>query len=57
MVFWPTVEMINAFWCLQQALTEAPVLIHFDPKKRICLVTDSSGFAIAGIISQLADSD
>ncbi len=56
-VFRPTPEMIDAFHRLQQAFTKAPVLIHFDPEKPIRLDTDSSGFAIAGIISQLAGSD
>jgi hypothetical protein len=56
-VFRPTPKMVNVFRRLQQAFIEAPVLIHFDPNKPICLETDSSGFAIAGIISQLVDSD
>ncbi len=56
-VFWSTPEMMNALQRLQQAFTEAPVLIHFDPNKPIPVETDSSGFAIAGIILQLADSD
>jgi RNase H-like domain found in reverse transcriptase len=31
------------------------VLQHFDPEKQIRLKTDASGFAIAGILSQLGD--
>ncbi len=48
-------EMECAFRRLQQAFTTAPVLVHFDPDKLIRLETDLSGFAIAGILSQLAN--
>jgi hypothetical protein len=56
MVFWLTPEMIEAFCHLQEAFTEAPFLIYFDPDKQISLEKDLSGFTIAGIISQLVDS-
>ncbi len=52
--FEPTTEMQEAFWCLQSEFTKAPVLPYFDYEKPICLETDASGFAIAGIILQLA---
>jgi hypothetical protein len=47
--------MERAFWRLQQAFTTAPVLVHFDPNEPFWLETDSSGFAIAGILSQPVD--
>jgi hypothetical protein len=50
--FEPTPEMKKAFWCLQSEFTKALVLAHFDYKRSIRLKTDTSGFAIAGIISQ-----
>ncbi len=40
-----------AFQRLQQALTTAPLLVHFDLHKHIWLETDSSSFAIAEILS------
>ncbi len=51
LVFRRTPKMINASQCLQPAVTEAPILIKFDPNKPICLETDSSRFDVAGIIS------
>ncbi len=54
--FQPTPEMVEAFRRLQQAFTKAPVLINCDPNKPICLETDLSGFAIAGIILQMANN-
>jgi hypothetical protein len=41
-----------AFRKLKRAFTEAPILQHFDPRKPIILQTDTSGFAIAGILYQ-----
>jgi hypothetical protein len=52
--FGPTTEMQEAFRRLQSEFTKAPVLAHCDYEKPIRLETDASGFAIAGIISQLA---
>ncbi len=50
-----TPEMESAFHRLQEAFTTTPVLVHFDLDKPIWLETDSSGFAIAGILSQPVD--
>jgi hypothetical protein len=41
-----------AFWKLKKAFTEAPIHQHFDPTKPINLQTDTSGFAIAGILNR-----
>jgi hypothetical protein len=41
-----------AFRKLKKAITDAPILQHFDPQKPIILQTDASGFAIAGILNQ-----
>ena len=43
----------NAFERLKSLFTNAPVLRHFDPELPITLFTDSSGFALSGIICQL----
>jgi hypothetical protein len=43
----------DAFDRLKSLFTSAPVLRHFDPELPISLYTDSSGFALSGIISQL----
>jgi len=40
-----------AFRKLKKAFTDAPILQHFDPQKPIILQTDTSGFAIAGILN------
>jgi hypothetical protein len=53
--FLPTPAMKRSFTELHDAFTNAPVLAHFDPAKSICLETNASGFAIAGIISQQQD--
>lgn len=50
-------EAREAIGKLKKAFTKAPLLQHFDPKLRIRLETDASGFAISGIISQLQDDD
>ena len=50
-----TTEGRQAFEQLKLAFTTAPVLRHFDPNKPIRLVTDASGFAIAGILYQPSD--
>ncbi len=49
--FTPEAEL--AFTRLRQAFTEAPILHHFDPKRRIRMETDASGYAIGGVPSQL----
>jgi hypothetical protein len=41
-----------AFRKIKKAVTEAPILQHFDPTKMIILPTDASHFAIAGILNQ-----
>jgi hypothetical protein len=56
-VFRLTSEMLSAFKQLQEAFTKVPVLIHFDSSKPIRLETDSSGFAISGIISQQSEAN
>jgi hypothetical protein len=50
--FVPTRAMKQSYAELRDAFTRAPVLAHFDPARPICLETDASGFAIAGIILQ-----
>ncbi len=47
--------MIQSFADLCNAFTKALVLAHFDPAGPICLKTDASSFAIAGIFSQQQD--
>jgi hypothetical protein len=46
-------EASRAFQKLKKAFTEAPILAHFLPGRRIMLETDASVFAIGGILSQL----
>ena len=48
-----TKEAAEAFDKLKTAFTTAPILRHFDPALRILVETDASGFAVAGMISQL----
>ena len=43
-----------AFNRLQLAFTKAPILWHFDPECHIRIKTDASGYAIGGVLSQLA---
>ena len=44
----------EAFNRLRLAFTEAPILRHFDPECHIRIETDASGYAIGGVLSQLA---
>ena len=44
----------EAFNHLRLAFTEAPILWHFDPECHIWIETDVSGYAIGGVLSQLA---
>jgi hypothetical protein len=53
-LFKPTLELQEAFWRLQSKFTKMPVLAHFNYKKSIHLVTNTSAFAIAGITLQPA---
>ena len=39
---------------LQLAFTKAPILWHFEPKCHIWIETDTFGYAIGGVLSQLA---
>ena len=41
----------TVFRVLKEVFTEAPVLLHFNSKKPIHLETDSSRFALVGIMS------
>ena len=49
-----TPEARSAFNRLRLAFTEAPILRHFDPECHIQIETDASGYAIGGVLSQLA---
>ena len=49
-----TPEARSAFNRLRLAFTEAPILRHFDPECHIWIETDALGYAIGGVLSQLA---
>ena len=49
-----TSDARTAFNRLRLAFTEAPILRHFDPECHIRIETDASGYAIGGVLSQLA---
>ena len=49
-----TPDARTAFNRLRLAFTEAPILQHFDPECHIRIETDASGYAIGGVLSQLA---
>ena len=49
-----TPEARSAFNRLWLAFTKAPILWHFDPECHIRIETDASGYAIGGVLSQLA---
>lgn len=53
---WDTPQQ-QAFDELRRAFTEAPMLRHFDPERRIRLETDASNFACCAILSQLFTDD
>jgi hypothetical protein len=55
--FWWPDEAEKAFRQLVEAFTTAPVLMHFDPRRRIRVETDASAFAVAGILSQLNNAN
>jgi hypothetical protein len=40
-----------AFRKVKRAFTEAPILHHFDPRKRITIPTDPSSLAIDGVLN------
>ena len=48
-----TTEIKLAFLQLRQAFTEASILHHFDPERYIQIETNTSDYAIGGILSQL----
>jgi hypothetical protein len=47
-----TKEARKSFESLKAAFTTTPVLIHFNPAKKIRVETNTSKFAITGSISQ-----
>jgi hypothetical protein len=47
-----TDEAAESFKTLKKAFTTTPILVHFDPSKKIRIETDISKFAIAGTILQ-----
>jgi len=50
-----TPAMDDAFRYLKGAFTTAPVLLHFDPQRGSFVETDSSDFALGGVLSQKDD--
>ncbi len=48
---------MKAFTELKQAFIEAPIQNHFDPEHHIRIETDTSGYAISGIFSQLTSDN
>ena len=48
-----TANARQAFIQLRQGFTEAPILSHFDPERHIRIETDTSGYAIGSVLSQL----
>ena len=46
-----------AFTELRQTFVKAPILHHFDPERHIRVETDTSGYAIGGVLSQLTSDD
>src|SRR6185369_13323474 len=46
-------DATNAFQSLKDSFLNTPILTHFDPTRPTILVTDASGRAICGILSQL----
>ena len=45
----------ESFNTLEAAVTAAPVLRHFDPKRQAILETDASDFVTGGVLSQFDD--
>ena len=50
-------ECQDAFDKLKQAFASYPIIQHFNPDKQTWLEVDSSDFVVAGIMSQLDESD
>ena len=52
-----TADVRQAFTRLRQAFIKAPIFSHFDPECHIRIETDTSGYAISGVLSQrISDS-
>ena len=52
-----TLETKLAFTKLRQAFIKAPIFYHFDPECHIRIETDTSGYTIGRIFSQLTSDD
>jgi hypothetical protein len=52
-----TQEQQRAFDYLKQALTSAPVLVHFDKIRATKLETNASDGVVSGALSQLTDQE
>ena len=52
-----TSEARKTFTKLRQAFIRAPILHHFNSKRHIRIETDTSGYAIGGVFSQLTLDD
>lgn len=50
-----TSEAQQSFARLKECFTKAPLLVHFEPHRKLMLETDASGAAIAATLSQLMD--
>ena len=48
-------EAQEGFRKLKETFTQAPMLQHFQPHKKLMMETDASGFAISGTLSQPSD--
>ena len=46
-----TAQCQQAFNNLKKAFTTAPILLHYDPRKKIVVETDASDHVVAGYIS------
>ena len=55
MKFVLTGEALESFNELKRLFACAPMLVHYDPMRRIMLECDASGFAISAILSQLIE--
>lgn len=51
MFFFETKKVFIYLW---NAFTETLILCYFNPERYICIETDTSGYAISGILSQMA---
>ena len=53
---WGT-EQTQAFKKAQKMLSEAPLLVHFDPKQRIVVHTDASPYGLGSVLSHVYDNE